>query len=182
MLDMLCWMSGESHLETVHLLFLGCVPRIALSEFIPRGKIRNFWQRTETSLSWTTNCLDRKFTRIIVLQRRSFAYTWGHKTKLAVGEIVENASPLGKGNLVVTEISCLSRLLGVILNKIKVMICNFEFLLLITIMGASPRDLMNADDEFISYGNVIGDGPILFVHLYTIISNPFAWPYSTLTK
>lgn len=103
MLDMLCWMSGESHLETVHLLFLGCVPRIALSEFIPRGKIRNFCQRTETSLSWTTNCLDRKFTRIIVLQRRSFAYTWGHKTKLAVGEIVENASPLGKGNLVVTE-------------------------------------------------------------------------------
>lgn len=42
MLDMLCWMSGESHLETVHLLFLGCVPRIALSAFIPRGKIRNF--------------------------------------------------------------------------------------------------------------------------------------------
>lgn len=72
------------------------------------------------------------------------------------------------------KISCLSRLLGVILNTIKVMICNFEFLLLITIMGASPRDLMNADDEFISYGNVIGDGPILFVHLYTIISNPFA--------
>lgn len=33
-------------------------------------------------------------------------------------------------------------------------------------MGDSPRDLMNADDEFISYGNVIGDGPILFVHLY----------------
>lgn len=46
------------------------------------------------------------------------------------------------------------------------MICNFEFLLLIAIMGDSPRDLMNADDEFISYGNVIGDGPILFVHLY----------------
>lgn len=35
-------------------------------------------------------------------------------------------------------------------------------------MGASPRDLMNADDEFISYGNVIGDGSILFAHLYTI--------------
>lgn len=72
------------------------------------------------------------------------------------------------------KISCLSRLLGVILNTIKVMICNFEFLLLIAIMGDSPRDLMNADDEFISYGNVIGDGSILFVHLYTIISNPFA--------
>lgn len=54
------------------------------------------------------------------------------------------------------------------------MICNFEFLLLIAIMGDSPRDLMNADDEFISYGNVIGDGPILFVHMYTIISNPYA--------
>lgn len=54
------------------------------------------------------------------------------------------------------------------------MICNFEFLLLIAIMGDSPRDLMNADDEFISYGNVIGDGSILFVYLYTIISNPYA--------
>lgn len=71
------------------------------------------------------------------------------------------------------KISCLFRLLGVILNKIKVMICNFEFLFLIMIMRVFLRDFMNVDDEFILYGNVIGDGLILFVYLYIIILNLF---------